>query len=69
MPEPGDDLGEQLETVAPLVRDQDPQVLNLALNNRRSNPSSARSTEAANAIAPCSYPTGTLGLGLPKRVD
>ena len=32
--EPGDDLGEQLEPVAPLVRDQDAEVLTLVLEHR-----------------------------------
>lgn len=32
VPEPGDDLSEQLKPVAPLVRNQDSQLLNLVLN-------------------------------------
>ena len=35
VPEPGDDLGEQLKPVAPLVRDQDTQVLNVFLSQSR----------------------------------
>ena len=34
VPEPGDHLGEQLEPIAPLVRDQDTQMVNLILNHR-----------------------------------
>jgi len=37
VPKPGDDLGEQLEPVTPLVRDQDTQMLNLILNHRELN--------------------------------
>ena len=33
MPEPGDDLGEQLEPIASLVRDQDTKMLSLVLNH------------------------------------
>jgi hypothetical protein len=33
VPEPGDHLGEQFEPVAPLVGDQDPQMLNFVLDH------------------------------------
>jgi len=33
VPEARDDLGEQLEPVTPLVRDEDTQMLNLVLNH------------------------------------
>jgi hypothetical protein len=34
VPETRDDLGEQLESVTPLVRDEDTQMLNLVVNHR-----------------------------------
>ena len=35
VPEPGDDLGEQLQPVPPLVRDQDTQVRDLVHSHRK----------------------------------
>jgi hypothetical protein len=59
VPEPCDDLGEQFEPVATLVRDQDTQMPNLVLDHTRGDSRERRSTDPDSSPGPGLALTGS----------